>query len=96
MMKKIWLSLTILLFLSVSQVLAAKIENERAAQAGKRVQFTYDLTGSEADADVGIIITVQGRKYRTTDLHLEGDVGRVKIGKDKVISCNVLQVFRKV
>ena len=44
---------------------------------GNRGQFTYDLAGDEAEAEVRI--TVDGKSYNAADLHLEGDIGKVKL-----------------
>ncbi|MCX7634943.1 MAG: formylglycine-generating enzyme family protein, partial [Syntrophales bacterium] len=64
-----------------------------AKQVGNRAEFTYDLIGEEADAEVNVTITVQGKTYRASELHLEGDFGKVTTGRQKKIYWNVLQDF---
>jgi len=55
--------------------------------------FSYDLVGSENEADVTLTITIKGKKYRAKDLHLEGDIGKVRPGRGKKIYWNILQDF---
>jgi sulfatase modifying factor 1 len=69
------------------------VKNVQSAQVGNRVQFTYDLAGEEREAEVTVNLTVPGGDRKTADLHLEGDVGKVKPGRGKVIWWNVLQDF---
>jgi len=92
--KKAWLFLGVLLWV-VSPLYAAEVKNDAAKQVGGRVQFTYDLVGDEAEADVDVTITVAGKEYKPADLHLEGDIGKVTPGKGKTIWWNVLQDFPK-
>ncbi|MDZ4163563.1 MAG: formylglycine-generating enzyme family protein [Smithellaceae bacterium] len=86
--------LALVLFFAGSAALgAAEVKNVVAAQVGNRVQFTYDLAGEEREAEVTVIVTVQGAARQTAELRLEGDVGKVKPGRGKVIWWNVLQDF---
>jgi polar amino acid transport system substrate-binding protein len=86
--------LALLLFFSSSYLYAAEVKNVVAKQVGNRVQFTYDLVGDEADAEVDVTLTtIQGKSYKASDLHLEGAFGKVRTGKSKVIWWNVLQDF---
>ena len=82
-----------LIILSAAPLHAAEVKNVQSSQVGNRVQFTYDLTGEEKEAEVTVQLTVPGTERKPADLHLEGDVGKVKPGKDKVIWWNVLQDF---
>jgi len=83
----------VLLLAHAAQIHAAEVNNVTSAQVGNRVQFTYDLTGEEREAEVTVNLTVPGGDRKTADLHLEGDVGKVRPGKGKVIWWNVLQDF---
>jgi formylglycine-generating enzyme required for sulfatase activity len=83
----------ILLFAHAAPLPAAEVKNVQSTQVGNRVQFTYDLTGEEREAEVTVNLTVPGGDRKTADLHLEGDVGKVKPGRGKVIWWNVLQDF---
>ena len=89
----ITLLLAILFFFSITDLYAAEVRDTVSRQAGNRAQFTYDLTGEEADAEVTVSITVQGKTYKASDLHLEGDFGKVQTGRGKTIYWNVLQDF---
>jgi len=75
-------------------LLAAEVENIRPQQIGNRILFEYDLTGDE-EAEVTLTITVKGTVYTQDRLHLEGDYGKVKPGRNKKIYWNVLQDFPK-
>jgi formylglycine-generating enzyme required for sulfatase activity len=86
--------LIILLFLCAAQPLwAAEVKNVTDALVGNRGQLTYDLVGKEAEVEVGITITVGGKEYRATDLHLTGNLGKVKPGRGKIVWWNILRDF---
>lgn len=95
-MKKVKLLVIVilnLLFLSIAYSWAAEVRNTVATQVGNHTTFIYDLIGEEADAEVNVTITIQGKTYHASDLHLEGDIGKVKSGRGKTIYWNVLQDF---
>jgi formylglycine-generating enzyme required for sulfatase activity len=84
------------LFLSTLLTLpafAAELKNEKARQEGNRLVITYDLEGKEREAEVGLTLTVEGKTYKASELHVEGDLGKVKTGRGKRISWNILQDF---
>lgn len=72
---------------------SAEVKHEAVRQEGNRVLITYDLEGSEGEADVSLQITIEGKPYSEKELHLEGDIGKVKIGPGRRIAWNVLQDF---
>ncbi|HOC59122.1 MAG TPA: formylglycine-generating enzyme family protein [Smithellaceae bacterium] len=81
-------------FLSFSMCVdAAELKNEVARQEGNRLVITYDLAGKEKEADVTLTLTVDGKTYKASALHVEGDVGKVKPGRGKKISWNILKDF---
>jgi len=84
----------LLLVLFPLMLLAAEVENIRPQQIGNRILFEYDLTGDE-EAEVTLTITVKGTVYTQDRLHLEGDYGKVRPGRNKKIYWNVLQDFPK-
>lgn len=84
----------LLLVLFPLMLLAAEVENIRPQQIGNKILFEYDLTGDE-EAEVTLTITVKGTVYTQDRLHLEGDYGKVKPGRNKKIYWNVLQDFPK-
>jgi len=85
----------LLLVLFPLMLLAAEVENIRPQQIGNRILFEYDLAGDE-EAEVTLTITVKGTVYTQDRLHLEGDYGKVKPGRNKKIYWNVLQDFQRV
>jgi formylglycine-generating enzyme len=85
----VWL-LSILLALSV---FAAELKNERARQEGNRLVISYDLEGKEKEAEVNLTITVDGKTYKSSELHIEGDVDKQKTGQGKKITWNILRDF---
>ncbi len=72
---------------------AAEVKNVNSRQEGNRMLFEYDLVGDESDAEVQLTVTVKGQVYPMDKLHLEGDAGKVKVGKGKKIWWNVLRDF---
>ena len=92
-MKKLSILLTALFFLTAFNLHAAEVKNTVSRQVGNRVQFTYDLVGEEREAAVTGQLTGPGQDRTTADLHLAGDVGKVRPGRGKVIWWNVLQDF---
>jgi formylglycine-generating enzyme len=91
-MVRFLVSLT-LLFLCTTPAFAAEVKNDLVRQEGNRVAVTYDLEGSEGDAQVTVTVRVGGTVYAADRLHLEGDVGKVRTGKGKRVWWNVLQDF---
>lgn len=83
------------LIILISTAVSAEIKNEVVRQEGNRILFIYDLEGTEAEGEVSVKLTIQGKKYETKDLHFKGDIGKVKTGKGKKIFWNVLQDFPK-
>ena len=80
-MKKLSILLTALFFLTAFNLYAAEVKNTVSRQVGNRIQFTYDLIGDEADAEVDVTLTIQGKSYKASDLHMEGTFGKVRTGK---------------
>jgi len=83
----------LIVFFVPATIFAAELKNERARQEGNRLVISYDLEGKEREADVNLTITVEGKTYKSSDLHVEGDVGKVRTGRGKRISWNILQDF---
>jgi formylglycine-generating enzyme required for sulfatase activity len=73
----------------------AEVKNTVARQEGNRVVFEYDLMGEPGESETEVIFSliVEGKTYGAKDLHLEGDVGKVRVGKGKKLYWNVLQDF---
>ena len=92
-MKRLLILLFVFFFFAALPVNAAEVKNISSRQVGNRVQFTYDLTGDENEAEVNVALTVGGKSFQPSELHLEGDVGKVKPGRGKTIWWNVLQDF---
>jgi len=83
----------ILTMLFALPAFAAELKNEKARQEGNRLVITYDLEGKEREAEVNLTLTVEGKTYKASELHVEGDLGKVKTGRGKRISWNILQDF---
>ena len=92
-MKKLSILLAALFLLIAFDLQAAEVKNTISKQVGNRIQFTYDLIGEETDAEVDVTLTIQGKAYEASDLHLEGAFGKVRIGKGNILWWNVLQDF---
>jgi len=86
---------TVLFFFSAVPLNAAEVTNVQVSQEGSRIRFDYDITAEagEAETQVDVTIIVDGRAYKSADLHLEGAFGKVKPGKGKTIYWNPLQEF---
>jgi hypothetical protein len=80
-----------LLFISFAY--PAKVKNESVRQEGNRIVFKYDVAGDDDEVDVKITLIIDGKAYSAKELHLEGDYGKVKVGKGKIIYWNVLEDF---
>lgn len=89
-------SMILILFLSMLIALpafAAELKNEKARQEGNRLVITYDLDGKEKEAEVHLTMTVEGKTYKSSELHIEGDIGKLMPGKGKRVTWNILQDF---
>jgi len=91
-MKSVLMALFILILFALP-AFAADVKNELVRQEGNRVVFSFDVAGQEAETDVEITLTINGKTYKAKDLHLEGDYGKVKPASGKRIYWNVLQDF---
>lgn len=92
-MKKIALTLMFLLALSTS-LHAAEVKNDVVKQVGNRMLMEFDVEGNaNEETEVTVTITIKGKTYTADKLHLEGDYGKVRVGKGKKIYWNVLQDF---
>ena len=92
-MKRMFILLLVILFSAVVSVDAAELKNEKVRQEGNRLVITYDLAGKEKEAEVNLTITVEGKTYKSSELHIEGDIGKLKTGKGKRVTWNILQDF---
>lgn len=94
-MKRYVVSLMIILMTaSYSYIYAAEVTNENVRQVGNRLIFEFDVTGEpEEDAEINLTLTIKGKTYTKDQLHLEGDTGKVRVGKGKKIWWNVLRDF---
>ena len=72
---------------------AAEVKNIEIKKVDNRLLFTYDLEGEEQSALVSVFVTVGDRTYPAKHLHLEGDVGRVRLGKNRRVTWYVINDF---
>lgn len=71
-------------------------KNLKIKQKGNRVEFSYDLDGEpDEEVDIFFQLTIKGKIYKQEDLHLEGDLKKVKPGKGKKVYWNVVRDFKK-
>jgi formylglycine-generating enzyme len=92
-MKRLLILFSMFFFLAVTAAQAAEVKNISSKQVGNRVQITYDLVGDENEADVDVTVKVGDKDYKASELHLEGDMGKVRPGSRKTLWWNVLQDF---
>lgn len=92
-MKRMFILIFLIAFFLPAITFAAELKNERARQEGNRLVIHYDLEGKEQQAEVGLTITVEGKIYQSSELHIEGDVGKLKTGKGKRLVWNILRDF---
>ena len=85
----------LILFLLVNSANAVNYKNASARWDGKYIVFYYDLNQDSVNNQyvVGIQIRTKGHVYSTRQLHLEGDIGLVDVGKNKKIYWNVYKDF---
>jgi hypothetical protein len=91
-MKRIILALSLMLALPVT-LPAAEVINLKVGQSGDKGFATYDLAGKvgEREAEVFVILTVNGDKYTADKLTLTGDLGKkVKTGVGRRIVWDIL------
>ena len=76
-------------------VSAAEVRNIRPGEQGGNAFFTYDLVGQkgEKEAEVSVILILDGKEYQEGELHLTGDYGTVRIGKHKRVTWQMKKDF---
>ncbi len=74
---------------------AAEVRNIKPSERSGNAVFTYDLVGhkGEKDAEVSVVLILDGKDYPENELHLTGDYGTVKVGKHKRITWHVAKDF---
>jgi hypothetical protein len=77
----------------LKSIFSAKVKNINVRQDGKIVLFEYDLEGDTNEANIFVNIICNGITYPSEQLHLRGDVGKVKIASGKKIIWDFLQDF---
>jgi len=95
-MKKILIIIFLVFSLGYTELaFGADVKNVTAKQEGERIVFVYDLEGDNNSADVVLSLTANGKTYKSSELHIEGDYGKVTVGKAKTLYWNVLEDFSK-
>ncbi len=74
---------------------AAEVKNIVIQKVENRLLFTYDLEGEESTALVSVYVTVGDKTYPAKSLHLEGDLGKVRPGRNRRVVWSVLSDFPK-
>jgi formylglycine-generating enzyme required for sulfatase activity len=72
---------------------AAEVKNIVIQKVENRLLFTYDLEGEEDVATVSVYVTVGDKTYPAKSLRLEGDLGKVRPGRNRRIVWYVLNDF---
>lgn len=72
---------------------AAEVKNIVIQKVENRLLFNYDLEGEEEVATVSVYVTVGDKTYPAKNLHLEGDLGKVRPGRNRRVVWNVLSDF---
>ncbi len=81
------------LFALVLPLEAAEVKNIVIQKVDNRLLFTYDLEGEENTARVSVYVTVGDKTYPAKNLHLEGDLGEVRPGRNRRVIWHVLSDF---
>ncbi len=85
-----------ILFFTANSSFAVSYSSATAEQEGSYLVFYYDLDGNENEqAVVGIQIRTKDKLLSTRQLHLEGDIGLVDVGRNKKIYWDVFKDFPK-
>jgi sulfatase modifying factor 1 len=75
---------------------ALNYSNATAEQEGNYLVLYYDLNGNGTEnAVVGLQIRTKNKLFSTRQLHVDGDVGLVSVGRNKKIYWNVFKDFPK-
>jgi len=72
---------------------AAEVKNIVIQKVENRLLFTYDLEGEEDVAIVSVYVTVGDKTYPAKSLRLEGDLGKVRPGRNRRVVWYVLSDF---
>ncbi|HEY6837113.1 MAG TPA: SUMF1/EgtB/PvdO family nonheme iron enzyme [Geobacteraceae bacterium] len=95
MLKKAIFLVALICSFPVGACFAAQVGNLSAERDENEMVFTYDLKGEKGEHDdtVNLTVIVAGKTYSGDKLHLDGDIGKVRVGSGKKIRWNVLADF---
>jgi hypothetical protein len=87
--------LVIWLVIEASVLFAAEVQDIQARQEGDAIILDYALIGErgEKEAEVDVVFFLDGKEWKSSQLHVEGDYGKVKVGRGKSILWNVPMDF---
>ena len=83
----------LILSVHVLPLAAAEVKNIVIQKVENRLLFTYDLEGEEDVATVSVYVTVGDKTYPDKSLRLEGDLGKVRPGRNRRVVWYVLKDF---
>ncbi len=88
-------AMSVALLSAALPVSAAEVRNIRPGEKGGNAVFTYDLVGQkgEKEAEVSVVLILDGKEYQEGELHLAGDHGTVKVGKHKRVTWQIKKDF---
>ncbi len=88
-------SLTVGSYVPDIESFGGEVRSVRVSQEGNRVLFRYELVRTEGTGPVDVVLklTIRGKEYTAENLSLEGDVGKVSPGPNRVITWHVLRDF---
>ena len=74
---------------------AVEVRNIKPSEKGDNAVFTYDLVGKkgEKEAEVKVVLILDGKEYQEGELNLTGDYGTVKVGKRKLVTWHIKKDF---
>ncbi len=95
MNRKIIILLIIFSLLFITKTFAVEVRNTGYIKQGSYIIFSYDLYAEDNEEDAIVFFTLKiGNKIYSPDkLHIKGDFGKLKIGKEKKIIWNAIKDF---
>lgn len=93
-MKKYLIFSIIIMSIFTNNAVAIEIRKINSSKIEKQMVFSFDVIGKpEEEIEIDLALVINGKTYKSNELYLKGDMGKIKVGKNKKIYWNIYTTF---